>query len=115
MRHGRRNTVSEQGVFEYLSQIQELVDINGFLDDEKFAETVDKVARLAVHPNVTPKTAASLIVEFEATAAVFKLKAKSYMLFPNPEHNKRKGIYLSCADSMMRIADALKYTAKLGV
>jgi hypothetical protein len=106
--------VAGKSPLEYLSEIQEAMDASGFMNDEELDDAMGNVIKLVAKPDVPPQTAAHLVVQLEAWSALFKIKARSLMMLPvGNDPAKRKGFYLSLADSLQRLADALKYSTRI--
>ncbi len=98
---------------EYLSEIQELVDVVEFMGDEALEEAIARTVKLMVKPDVPSRVLAPLIVQYEAWATIFALRGKKLLILPDgKEPQKRKNFYLSAADRFQRMADALKYMNK---
>ncbi len=104
----------EKSPIEYLSEVQEALNASHYMDDEELDEAMGNVIKLTTKPDVPPKVAAHLVVQLEAWAALFKIKARSLLILPvGDEPAKRKGFYLSLSDSLQRLADALKYSTRI--
>ncbi len=95
---------------EYLSEIQELVDMVDFMQDDALEEAIARTVKLMVKPDIPIKFLAPLIVQYEAWATIFALRGKKLMVLPSGhEPAKRKNFYLSASERFQRMADALKH------
>lgn len=105
-----------QHPLEYLSKIQDLVDLCDFVDDEDFSKATDLALKMIVKPDVPAARAAALVVQFEAYSFKFNMLAKTYMTIKKSnagtDNNFKKNIYFGMAEQCQRMADALKYVVK---
>lgn len=101
---------------EYLSKIQDLVDLNDFMDDEDFQDALELALKCIAKPDLPIAAARSALVKMQAYAFKFKMMGVSYMTIKkgkagSPENNK-KNVYYSVSDQCDALAQTLKYLCK---
>lgn len=101
----------EKGLLEYVSDVTEMNDLSNYMQDEKLDEALGLIIKLTVKPDVPPAVIAKTIVLVRALSAELKLKGKYYMVLQKDEREK-KNIYLSVAEELNGLADALKYLVR---
>lgn len=102
-------------ILKYVSEVTELNDIHTELQDDVLDEAMELIVKLVVKQEDLPLTQIpKQIVRTSALAAQLRLKAKYYMLFDkeDPLANKKKNVFLTCAESLEKITDSLKYIAR---
>ena len=85
------------------------------LQDDTLDEAMNLIIKLVVkQEDIPPQQIPKQIVKTSALAAELRLKAKYYMLFAkdDPRASKKKNVFLTCAESLEKITDSLKYIAK---
>lgn len=98
---------------DYISEIRELVEISKFMQDDKLDEALSLMVKLTVKSDVPPGAAARLVVKLQALAGVMSAKGKYHMLFkPEADSPKKKNVYLSVADSLNNLVNAVKYSVR---
>lgn len=105
--------MTDRGPFEHIGTVHELNQIAIEMGDDDLTDALDKVIKIIANPNVGPQSATRLVVQLQAYAVEFKLKSKYYMLF-NKEGDaaRRKNVYISMAEALKDLVDALKYLTK---
>jgi len=101
-------------ILQYINDVTELNDISTELQDETLDEAMELIVKLVVKDDIPPTQIPKQIVRTSALAGQLRLKAKYYMLFAkdDPMANKKKNTFLTCAESLEKITDSLKYVAK---
>jgi len=101
---------------KYLSDVQDIVDLNDFMQDEAFGEACDLALHVLVKPDVPPATAKKALIQMEAYAFRFRMQAQAYMTIKQgkagTDENKKKNIYFAVSDACHELAGALKYLAR---
>lgn len=110
-------TDTDKNPLEFISMVDEFVQLNEFMQDESLEEALDVLVKLYVKPNgIPPQKVASLIVQLQAWSAKFQLLAAIYKgLKKGPagsEEARKKDIYFTCADIFDKLAQSVKYLAK---
>ena len=103
--------MSEKTLFEYISTVTEFNDLSEYMKDPKLDEALDLIVKLTVKPDGNQALVPKMIVLARSLAAELKLKGKYYMLFEKEEREK-KNMYLSVAEELVGVADALKYLVR---
>jgi len=101
---------------EYLSEIQDLIDLHEFMEDEHLAYAMNLALKVLAKPEEAAKKSATLVVKFEALAFKFGMMGQTYMTIKNgkagTDENKKKNVYFSARDRCHEMSAALKYMAK---
>lgn len=105
--------MEESGPLEYLNGVYELNEICRQMGDDDLSDAMNMIIKLVAKPDVPAKAAAPLVVQMQAWAASFRMKAKYWMIY-NKEGDaaKKKNTYLTMADSLNSLCDSLKYLCK---
>lgn len=105
----------EANPLEVVSQIQSKIDylteLDVFIDDEDFMECMNLAVKIIANPNVPAPKVATLCVQLEAYAVIFRSKYASYMGFMKgtKDANAKKNTYKEMYHGIDRLVDALKY------
>lgn len=101
---------------EYISNIQDLMDLNDFMEDEQFGEALDLAVKCIAKPDLPPAAAKKALVQMQAWAFVFRMKGQTYMTIKKgksgSEENHKKNVYFSVSEQCRDLATALKYLAR---
>lgn len=101
---------------DYLSKIQDLVDLNDFMDDEDFGQACEMALKCIAKPDLPPVHARRALLMMQGWAFVFRMRGQAYMTIRkgpggSPENHK-KNIYFSVSEQCHELAQTLKYIAK---
>lgn len=101
---------------EHLSNIQDLMDLNDFMEDEKFGEAMELALMCIANPNITVNTARKALLLMQGYSLYFKNRGNVYMTIKQgkagTENNKRKNAYFSMASECHEMAQTLKYLSR---
>lgn len=101
---------------EYLSNIQDLVELNDFMQDDHFSKAVDLAIKVVAKPDMPPAAAKKALVMMQGWAFIFKMKGQAYMTIKKgrsgSEENHKKNVYFSVSEQCHDLAQTLKYIAK---
>lgn len=100
---------------ELVSTITEFNDIHEFMQDPGVDRAMHLVIKLTMEKGrISHGTAQPLIVELQALATEFALKATYYATIgkKGTDESHRKNTYFTMKDSITKLCDALKYTAR---
>jgi len=109
--------VNDDTPLGYLSQIQDLVDLHDYLQDDEFANACDRALKCIAKPMIPDAKIGPLIVELQAYSFQFHLKANTYNgLKANgtKQNRDKKNAYYAMYDALDRLVDALKIQARFG-
>jgi hypothetical protein len=100
----------------YLSAIQDLVDLNDFMQDEDFGRAMDLALKVIAKPKMPPAVALEAMAKMQGYAFKFRMMGQAYMTIKkgpggSPENNK-KNVYFSVSEQCHELAQTLKYLAK---
>lgn len=99
----------------YLSQIQDLVDLNDYLQDEEFEQACDRALKCIAKPSVPQGSIGTVIVQLQAYSLQFHLKAATYAGIKASTQNKhKKNAYYAMYHALDDLVDALKIQARYG-
>lgn len=100
----------------YLSEMQDLVDLHEFMDDPKFSEAMELAVKCAANPNISSATAKTVVVQMQAFAFLFKMKAQTYMTIKKGSggttDNMKKNVYFAISDQCAALSMALRPMAR---
>lgn len=105
----------EQSPLGLISEITELNDLSEYMQDPELDRALHIIIKTLTERGVVPQAKLpSLIVELQALATVFALKATYFMTVGKggSEEAKKKNIYFTARDSINRLTDSLKYSMK---
>lgn len=114
-RYGRKR-MSDKTPLEYLSDVQDLVDLHDFMEDEDFGSAMGLALNCIAKPDIPPAIARRVLVQMEAYAFKFRMMGQVYMTIKKqpagtPE-NIKKNVYFSVSEACHELAAALKYVVK---
>lgn len=106
--------MNSEEVWENLSKVASFQKISDFMEDDDVTNILAQVVKVIEKPNIPPGTAAILVVYLTAVALKFRAMSRDFMYLSKDanEAAKRKGFYLSLADSIMDLVNSLKFLAK---
>lgn len=110
----REKDMSEDNALELVSQITELNDLHEFMQDDDVDRALHLVVKLLMNKGGTPANATRLIVELQALATLFAIKATFYQSIgkAGTKEAHMKNVYFTLKDAIGKLVDALKYSAK---
>jgi hypothetical protein len=99
-----------------INEIDEFMALHEFMNDPDLDAAMSIVVKLIMKPEVPSVKAVPLIVKLQAYASKFSMMASIYTTVkkgaPGSENAKKKNVYYSAANTMDKLVDALKYSAK---
>jgi hypothetical protein len=113
-RRVREKDMADDNALELVSQITELNDLHDFMEDDDVDRALHLVVKLLMNKGATPANAPKLIVELQALATLFAIKATFYQSIgkAGSKEAHMKNVYFTLKDSISKLVDALKYSAK---
>jgi len=100
----------ESDALQTLSDIQDLVDVNDFMQDEGLHEVMDLVIKCIAKPDIPPAKAREALLKVQAYAFKFRLQALDYNYIN--KDNTKKNIYYAVSQQCTDLAQTLKYLAR---
>ena len=101
---------------QYISKIQDLVDLHDFMDNEEFTEAMDLALKCIADPNIPVATARAALIKMQAFAFQFRMQAAVYTYLKKgsagTEANTRKNVYFAVSEQCHELAQTLKYFVK---
>lgn len=98
---------------ERLSEVQDLVDLNGFMNDPDFENALELMLRCIANPNLTHVTARRALLLMQAYAFKFRMEGQVYMTIKagkaGTAENRKKNVYFSASEQCHELAQTLKY------
>lgn len=108
--------MTEKHALEYISEIQDLMDLNDFMADEQFTEALELAVKCVAKPDLPPAAAKRALVQMQGWAFIFKMKGQAYMTIKKgkagTDENHKKNVYFSVSEQCRDLATALKYLAR---
>lgn len=108
-------TITGENLMELLEEIQEISSVSDFMKDENVDQALAQCVKIIAKPDIPPQVASVLIVKLSAMCAVFRVKAKNYMLVEKdaPNSSQKKNMYLTLADAIQELVNSLKYVTRV--
>lgn len=91
-----------------LEQINGLVEIAEFMEDEELTTALTMIAKLIIKPDIPVQVASIEIVRLQAIAGKLALKA-TWMANVDKNNRAKKNIYYTAAEAVNNLVSALKY------
>jgi hypothetical protein len=91
-----------------LEQINGLVEIAEFMEDEELTTALSMIAKLIIKPDIPVQVASIEIVRLQAIAGKLALKA-TWMANVDKNNRAKKNIYYTAAEAVNNLVSALKY------
>lgn len=102
---------------ELVNQIEEFNALSEFMEDDQLTRALALVVKLLTTPDVPPKKAVNLITELQAMSAKFAILATWYTTIEKgragSDEYKKKNVYYTMKESIDKLVDALKYSARM--
>jgi hypothetical protein len=104
---------------DVINQVAEFQDMHEFLQDEELTEALGIIVKIMTKPDVPPAQALVLINKIQALSAKFGILATWYSTVakgPSGSINYvKKNVYYTMKDSLDKLVDSLKYTARFNL
>ena len=101
---------------EYISTIQDLVDVSEFMDDEHLTEAMDLAVKCIAKPDLPPAVARKALMKMQGLSFVFRMQAVKYTYITKgktgSEENVKNNTYFAAAEQCDKLAQTLKYLVK---
>jgi hypothetical protein len=91
-----------------LEQVNGLVEIAEFMEDEELTAALGMIAKLIIKPDIPIQVATIEIVRLQAIAGKLALKA-TWMANVDKNNRAKKNIYYTAAEAVNNLVSALKY------
>jgi hypothetical protein len=105
-----------ESLLEYISKVDELMEVNDFLKEDFVEVALSNLVKLAVKPDLPQHTARTLIVELQAISGIFSIKATYFSTLSRGKTGSlefnSKNLYYTLAKVFEDMVSALKYQAK---
>lgn len=103
-------------MLEYLSNVQDLMDLHDFMDDDDLAEAMDLAIKCIAKPDMPPSVARTALLKMQGFAFKFRMQAATYTYVhkgkAGSEENTKKNVYFAAAEQCHEMAQTLKYLVK---
>lgn len=101
---------------EYLGKVQDLMDLNDFMDDEDFEAALELALKCIAKPDLPPAIAKKALIQMEAYSFKFRAMGQVFMTIKKDKagtpENMKKNVYFSISEACHELASALKYIAR---
>lgn len=106
----------EKNIFEYISEVDELLEVSKFFGDSKVDEAIGYIVKIIEKPDMPLQVAAALIVKLQAISSMCAVQAAYYKnLKPGKagtEDYQRKNMFYSLHEAINELVAALKYLCR---
>lgn len=108
--------MSESNPLEYISEIQDMIDLHEFMSDPDFTDALELALKCIAKPDVPPAVAKVALVKMQAYAFKFRMQALVYTYVHTGKtgttENVKKNAYFAITEQCHELAQTLKYIAK---
>ena len=94
-----------------LEQVNGLVEIADFMEDEELTQALTFIAKVILKPDIPLNVVTVEIVRLQAIAAKMAFKA-TWMTNVDKSDRSKKNIYYTAAESINSLVSALKYITR---
>jgi hypothetical protein len=103
-------------ILEYISNIQDLMDLANFIDDDDLTEAMNLAVKCIAKPDMPPNVARSALLKMQGFAFKFRMQAATYTYIhkgrAGTDDNIKKNIYFAVSEQCHALAQTLKYLVK---
>lgn len=103
-------------MLEYVSKLQDLVDLYDFIDSEDLAEAMDLAVKCIAKPDMPPSVARTALLKMQGFAFQFRMQAATFTYVhkgnAGTQENVKKNVYFAAAEQCHDLAQTLKYLAR---
>lgn len=103
-------------VLEYLSEVQDLVDLHEFMQDDELAEAMDLALKVIAKPDIPVSVARNALAKMQGYSLRFRMQAATYTYVKTGKagsvENVKKNVYFAISEHCNAMAQTLKYLAK---
>ena len=103
-------------MLEYLSEVQDLVDLHEFIGDDELAEAMNLALKVIAKPDIPVSVARNALAMMQGYALRFRMQAATYTYVKVGKagtiENTKKNVYFAMAEQCHEMAQTLKYLAK---
>lgn len=100
----------------YISQVQDLVDLNDFMDDQDFENALELALKVIAKPDMPPAVARKALIQMQGYAFKFRMMGQVFMTIKKgragTDENNKKNVYFSVSEQCHELAQTLKYISK---
>lgn len=104
---------------DLINEVAEFTEIHEFMHDEELDDALALIVKIMANPDINAVKAVPLIAKLQAYSAKFGLLATWYTTVakgPSGSVNHtKKNLYYSMRESLDKLVEALKYSARYGV
>lgn len=102
---------------EKLSDIMEFREMNDFMDDREVERGLLKLVSILAKPDINPVHVAKHIVDCDALATAYAIKAKYYMSIgkDEPDARDKKNFCLTMREEFHTLSASLKYLVRANI
>lgn len=104
---------------DLINTVSEFTEVHEFMKDDQIDRALAVIVKVMMNPDIPPNKAVPLIAELQAMSGKFAILATWYATVqkgPSGSVNHtKKNVYYSMRDALEKLADSLKYSARLGI
>lgn len=105
-----------KSALERISEVQDLMDLNTFMDDEDFQKALGLALKCIAKPDLPPAVARIALVQMQGYAFKFRMQGQAYMTIKKgragTDENMKKNVYFSISEQAHELAQTLKYISR---
>lgn len=103
-------------MLKYLSEVQDLIDLYEFIEDEDLAEAMELALNVIAKPDIPVSQARNALAMMQGYSLRFRMQAATYTYVKvgktGTTENVKKNVYFAMAEQCHEMAQTLKYLAK---
>jgi hypothetical protein len=98
---------------EYISNLQDLVDLANFMQDDDLTQAMNLAVKCIAKPNIPPSVARESLLKMQGLAFKFRMQAATYTYIhkgrAGTDDNIKKNVYFAISEQCHELAQTLKY------
>lgn len=108
--------MADENLLDYISNMQDLVDLHDFMNDEDLTEAMGLAVKCIAKPDMPPSVARTALLKMQGFAFKFRMQAATYTYIntgkSGTEQNIKKNVYFAASEQCNQMAQTLKYLVK---
>lgn len=111
--------MNDEDIVILINKVSEFNDVHEFMQDEHIDKALAIIVKTMLNPDISAVKAVPLVAQLQALSAKFAILATWYSTVSKgpagSENHTKKNVYYSMRDATEKLADSLKYSARLGI
>ena len=103
-------------MLKHLSEVQDLIDLYEFMEDEDLAQAMELALNVIAKPDIPVSAARNALAMMQGYSLKFRMQAATYTYVhvgkAGTVENVKKNVYFAMAEQCHEMAQTLKYLAR---